>query len=121
MAVALVGCGGQADGDYLGAWSRQYENHDDNGIGHITVGVVRDTLTIERNGAGYMLHQKRTLTQDGGKPFAYPEHVEPAVLKDGQIRVSGGLGAYVLDKKSNHLASPDHQGDYTRSGRPPNG
>lgn len=121
MALALVGCGGQAGRDYLGAWTRQYENRQDNGMGAETVSVVRDVLTIERNGDNYLLHRKRTNTQDGGKPFAYPEFTEPDVLKDGQLQVSGGLGAYVLDKKSGHLVSPDHEGDYTRAAGTPNG
>jgi hypothetical protein len=115
VALALVGCGGQADRDYLGVWTRQNENRQDNGMGAETVSVVRDTLTIERNGDGYLLHLKRTNTQDGGKPFAYPEFTEPGVLKDGQLQVSGGLGAYVVDKKTGHMVSPDHQGDYVRA------
>lgn len=120
LALALAGCGGQAGSDYLGAWTRQHENRE-GGLGYENVGVVRDTLMIERNRDGYMLHQKRTLAQNGGKPFAYPEHNEPAVLKDGQLQVSGGLGAYVLDTKSGHLVSPDGQGDYVRFGGSSNG
>lgn len=72
-------------------------------------------MTIERNGDGYLLRNVRVLTQGGGKPFIYPENKQPAIYKDGQLQVAGGLAAYVIDKASGHLVAPDGGGEFTRT------
>ena len=82
-------------------------------MGGEQVNVIKDTLTIERNGDGFMLRTARVLTQESGKPIIYPEHKEPAIFKYGQLQVAGGLGAFVIDKKSGHLVSPEGGGEYT--------
>ena len=82
-------------------------------MGGEQVNVIRDTLTIERNGDGFMLRTARVLTQGSHQPTIYPEVKEPAIFKDGQLQVGGGLGVFVIDKKSGHLVSPEGGGDYT--------
>ena len=115
VALALAGCGGQDGGEYLGKWGREQVTRDTNPfVGGEDVKIVTDTLTIDRNGDDFMLRTNRTYKVNNDKPTIYPERKEPAIFKNGELQVAGGLGAYVIDKKSGHLVSPERDGDYTR-------
>lgn len=72
-------------------------------------------MTVERDGDGFLLHKARVFTPGDEKPTVYPEGKEAAIYKGGQLQVGGGLGAYVIDKASGHLVSPEGDGEYARA------
>ena len=113
-AVILAACNGQSGADYVGKWTRQHTEHQMSITGEDRADVIQDTLTIERNGEGYLLRSHRLYRQGNGAPTSYPENTTPAVLKDGQLQVAGGLASYAIDKKTGHLIAPDGQGEYKR-------
>ena len=114
--LMLAACGGQSGSDYLGTWQRSSTSHESDFSGGDVATTLKDTITIDRNGDGFMIRSARIMTMSGQKPLAYPETKQPASLKDGQLQVAGGLGGvYVIDKASGHLVPPGGAGDYTRS------
>ncbi len=113
--LMLAGCNDRSGGEYLGKWTRQIINRHQTLTQGERVDTIQDTLTVERNGEGFMLRSARVFTQGKEQPTAYPARNVPALLKDGQLQVSGGLGAYVIDKSSGRLTAPDGEGDYIRA------
>lgn len=112
VLLVLAACG-QSGSEYLGKWERGKTTHQNSILGD-QVDIVKDTMTIERNGDSFLISNVRILTQNDGKPFTYPGNKQPATYKDGQLQVAGGLAAYVIDKSSGHLVAPDGDGEFTR-------
>ncbi|WP_156348975.1 hypothetical protein [Sphingomonas sp. Leaf230] len=113
VLLTMTACG-QSGNEYVGKWERGKTSHE-NGFSGAQVNVVKDTMTIERNGDGFLLSNVRVLTQGDRKPFVYPNNKQPAIYKDGQLQIAGGLAAYVIDKASGHLVAPDGGGEFTKT------
>ena len=113
VLLVMTACG-QSGSEYVGKWERA-KNSQKSGLFGDQVNIVKDTMTIERNGDGFMLRNVRVLTQASGKPFVYPENKQPATYKDGHLQVAGGLAAYVIDKASGRLVAPDGEGEFTKA------
>jgi hypothetical protein len=102
MALVLAGCGGPSGSEYLGKWERARD------LGFGT--SVKDALSIERNGDGFII--RKSLIAGGTTSTPYNT---PAVLKDNQLQIAGGLASYTIDKASGHLIPPDSSGgEYAR-------